>query len=71
MIAALSWQLPAIMLAIKKQKAVCFIKYSFNSKDSLAKPGNWLKVHFVNKINDSVLDTSYGKMPGYAQVVTR
>lgn len=39
-----------------------------SSKDSLAKPGNWLKVHFVNKINDSVLGTSYGKMPGYAQV---
>jgi len=40
-----------------------------DSKDSLAKPGNWLKVHFANKINDSLLNDSYGKMPGYAQVI--
>lgn len=40
-----------------------------NNKDSAARTGNWLKVQFVNKINDSILSSSYGKMPGYAQVM--
>lgn len=42
---------------------------SSNSKDSVVKEGQWLKFNFVTKLNgDSVLQTSYGKMPAYAPV---
>lgn len=41
-----------------------------NSKDSTAKAGNWIKFHYTQRRNnDSVLGTSYGKMPAYEQVV--
>jgi FKBP-type peptidyl-prolyl cis-trans isomerase FkpA len=41
-----------------------------NSKDPLAKNGQWLKIHFTQKINeDSVLQSTYGKMPIYVQLV--
>lgn len=38
------------------------------SKDSLVKVGDWLKLHYVQKIDDSVTQSSYGKMPVYQQV---
>jgi FKBP-type peptidyl-prolyl cis-trans isomerase FkpA len=40
-----------------------------NSKESLAKNGQWLKLNFTYKIDDSVLQTTYGKMPVYIQLV--
>jgi FKBP-type peptidyl-prolyl cis-trans isomerase FkpA len=41
-----------------------------DSKDSLVKNGQWLKIHFTQKINeDSVLQSTYGKMPIYQQLV--
>lgn len=41
-----------------------------SNKDSLVKSGQWLKIHFTQKINeDSVLQTTYGKMPIYQQLV--
>jgi FKBP-type peptidyl-prolyl cis-trans isomerase FkpA len=41
-----------------------------SSKDSLVKNGQWLKIHFTQKINeDSVLQSTYGKMPIYQQLV--
>ncbi|MEI9945413.1 MAG: FKBP-type peptidyl-prolyl cis-trans isomerase [Chitinophagaceae bacterium] len=39
-----------------------------NSKDSIAKPGNWAKLYYIQKLNDSVLQNSYGKMPAYVNV---
>lgn len=40
-----------------------------NGKDSV-KIGNWLKLNVIQKLNDdSVLQTSYGKMPAYAQIM--
>lgn len=39
-----------------------------NGKDSLIKPGQIAKFHFTTKLNDSVLFTSYDKMPGYYEV---
>jgi len=53
----------------KTKSGLLYKIISSNTKDSVAKTGDWLKVQFSNKINDSVLNTSYGKMPGYAQVV--
>ena len=35
------------------------------SKDSVAKVNNVIKFHFIRKLNDSLLYTSYGKMPGF------
>lgn len=41
-----------------------------NSKDSTAKSGDWLKIHFQQKLNgDSVLASTYGKTPTYQQTV--
>ena len=40
-----------------------------NEKDSVAKEGDWLKLHFVQKINDSVVQTSFGRMPAYARIM--
>jgi FKBP-type peptidyl-prolyl cis-trans isomerase len=38
------------------------------SKDTLVKPGNMLKLFFQQKINDSLLQSNYGKLPTYAKV---
>ena len=38
-----------------------------DSKDSTVQAGDWVKLHFVQKLNDSVLQTSFGKMPAYAR----
>lgn len=35
------------------------------SHDSVAKAGNVVKLHFIRKYNDSVLYSSYGKMPNF------
>lgn len=37
-------------------------------KDSLIKSGNIVKFQFSRKLNDSLIYTSYGKMPGYSQM---
>lgn len=40
------------------------------SKDSTAKTGNWIKLHYIQRLNnDSVLGSTYGKMPIYQQVM--
>jgi FKBP-type peptidyl-prolyl cis-trans isomerase FkpA len=46
------------------------LMYKIYSKGSgpLVKPGEVLKVHYVQKINDSLLFDSHGKMPAYAKV---
>ena len=38
------------------------------SKDSLIKSGNIVKFQFIRKLNDSLIYTSYGKMPGFSQM---
>ena len=37
-------------------------------KDSLIKSGNIVKFQFIRKLNDSLMYTSYGKMPGFSQM---
>ena len=39
-----------------------------NTTDSVAKEGEWLKLHFTQKINDSLLNTTFGKMPIYQKI---
>jgi len=41
-----------------------------NSKDSIAAPGSTIKLHVTEKINDSVLQTTFGKLPFYVKVDT-
>jgi FKBP-type peptidyl-prolyl cis-trans isomerase FkpA len=70
MMAAAAMMASCNSVSYKKTKSGLLYKIiSTNSKDSVVKTGDWLKVQFSNKINDSVLNSSYGKMPGYAQVV--
>src|SRR4030095_9144617 len=42
---------------------------SGNSRNPVAKENNYLKFNVVTKLNDSVIFSSYGKMPGYSKVV--
>lgn len=57
-------------VSYKKAKSGLIYKIvSSDSKDSLAKDGNWLKLHFVQKINDSVIQSSFGKMPAYTRIM--
>lgn len=46
------------------------IAKSGDSKDPIAKPGNIIKLHFTEKLNDSVLQTTFGKLPFYTGVDT-
>jgi FKBP-type peptidyl-prolyl cis-trans isomerase FkpA len=53
----------------KKTKSGLLYKiFSGGGKDSLIKMGQIAKFQFVYKFNDSVIYTSYDKMPGYAKI---
>jgi FKBP-type peptidyl-prolyl cis-trans isomerase FkpA len=53
----------------KKTKSGLLYKIiASGSKDSTVKPNQWLKLNFVQKLNDSVLQTSYGKTPVYVKI---
>jgi FKBP-type peptidyl-prolyl cis-trans isomerase len=54
----------------EKAKSGMLYKIISNSKDSTVKEGEYLKLHFTQKLNDSVLQTSFGKMPVYAKMQT-
>jgi FKBP-type peptidyl-prolyl cis-trans isomerase len=41
-----------------------------NSSDPIAKPGNVVKLHFIQKLNDSVLQNTFDKMPFFTRVDT-
>jgi FKBP-type peptidyl-prolyl cis-trans isomerase FkpA len=41
-----------------------------NTKDSIARPGNIIKLHFTEKLNDSVVQTTFGKLPFFTAVDT-
>lgn len=38
-----------------------------DEKDSLAQEGDWLKIHLEQRINDSFIHSTYGKMPVYSR----
>jgi FKBP-type peptidyl-prolyl cis-trans isomerase len=52
----------------QKTKSGLMYKIKSSSKDSTVKAGNVLKIHFVQKLNDSLMNTSYGKMPAFVPV---
>jgi FKBP-type peptidyl-prolyl cis-trans isomerase FkpA len=57
-------------LDYKKTKSGLLYKIisSGNRKDSVAKENDYLKFNYITKLNDSVLQSSYGKLPGYSKV---
>lgn len=52
----------------KTKSGMLYKIISSNAKDSTVKEGEYLKLHFTQKLNDSVLQTSFGKMPAYVKV---
>src|SRR3989337_248421 len=52
----------------KKTKSGLAYKIISDGKGPLVKKGELLKIHFSNKVHDSLLGTTYGSMPTYAQV---
>ena len=71
MIATLAMAASCNNVSYQKAKSGMLYKLiSSNSKDSTVKEGEWLKLNFTQKLNDSVMQTSYGKMPVYAQVAS-
>lgn len=55
----------------KKAKSGLLYKiYPGKGKDSLIRDQQFVKFQMVAKLDDSVLYSSYGKMPGYAKVMT-
>jgi FKBP-type peptidyl-prolyl cis-trans isomerase FkpA len=57
-------------LDYKKTKSGLLYKIisSGNSNNPVAKENNYIKFNVVTKLNDSVLFSSYGKLPGYSKV---
>lgn len=49
----------------KTKSGLVYKLISGGGKDSVAKVGNIVKFHFIRKFNDSVLYSSFGKMPSY------
>ena len=58
-------------LDYKKTKSGLLYKIisSGNSTNPVAKENNYLKFNVITKLNDSVIYSSYGKMPGYSKVI--
>jgi len=68
MLATLSLATACNNVNYKKSKSGMLYKiFPSDSKDSVAKPGDWVKLNFTIKLNDSVLQTTYGKMPFYTK----
>ncbi len=55
-------------MGYKKTKSGILYKMVITGKDSVAKEGNILKIQYTQKINDSLLGSSYGRMPAYAKI---
>ncbi|MET0463609.1 MAG: FKBP-type peptidyl-prolyl cis-trans isomerase [Chitinophagaceae bacterium] len=52
----------------KTKSGLLYKIISSSSKDSVARVGDWIKVNYVQKIDDSVLMSSFGKMPAFQKV---
>ncbi len=56
-------------VSYKKTKSGLLYKIIPSSgKDSIVKGNQWLKLNYVQKLNDSLLQTSYGKTPVYVKI---
>jgi len=53
----------------KTKSGLIYNIFPSSGKDSLMKVGEYAKFNFITKLNDSVIYTSYGKLPGYAKLL--
>ena len=71
LIAVLSFTVACNKTNYRKTKSGLLYKlYAANNKEPLIKTGQFVKFNVKGELNDSVLFTSYGKLPSYAQVST-
>jgi hypothetical protein len=69
MLAAMALMSSCNKISYRKSKSGLVYKiFPSNGKDSLLKMGQIAKFHYIAKLNDSVLYSSYGKVPGYAKL---
>lgn len=52
----------------KTKSGILYRIISSDKKNPVAKPGEFLKVHFTQKVRDSIITTSVGALPTYARV---
>jgi len=52
----------------KTKSGLVYKIFPTNGKDSLLKDGQIVKFNYTVKLNDSLLYSTYGKMPGYAKL---
>lgn len=52
----------------KKTKSGILYRIISDGKNPIAKTGEFLKVHYTQKVRDSIITTSYGALPTYARV---
>lgn len=52
----------------KKTRSGLQYKIISEGKGEVAKPGDFLKVHYTQRLNDSIMETSLGGLPTYARV---
>lgn len=53
----------------KTKSGLLYQIFSSGETDSVIKAGSWMKINFSQEINDSVIQTTYGKMPYYQQMM--
>src|SRR6188474_638450 len=71
LIAVLSFTVACNKTNYRKTKSGLLYKlYAADNKEPLIKTGQFVKFNVKGELNDSVLFTSYGKLPSYAQVST-
>ncbi|MCR6720754.1 MAG: FKBP-type peptidyl-prolyl cis-trans isomerase [Chitinophagaceae bacterium] len=51
----------------KSKSGLLYKIFPSSGTDSLAVEGDWVKLHFVQRVNDSVVQSTFGKMPIYAR----
>ncbi len=54
--------------SFKKTKSGLLYKIISDGKNPLVKRGDFIKIHYVQKIRDSLLFSSFGSVPGYAKI---
>jgi FKBP-type peptidyl-prolyl cis-trans isomerase FkpA len=52
----------------KKTKSGLLYKIISDGKNPLVKKGDFIKIHYVQKLSDSLLYSSFGGVPGYARI---
>jgi FKBP-type peptidyl-prolyl cis-trans isomerase len=68
LLAGLTMLVACNSVSYQKSKTGLLYKIITTGKDSVVKQGEWLKFYFQQKLNDSLLETNYGKAPLYMKL---